>query len=87
MTDLDKENNKNQNDNDDEIILLCEFKTYHNPKKRDNYYDNDSDVNKEEVLKRWNKKKLSDPNVNLTVSHYRQRKNYYDEFLNFILSL
>ena len=66
-------NNKPQEDSDDDVILLYEYKTYYDPKKRTTYYDNDSEVNKQEVLKRWNKKKLSDPNVNLTVTHYRQR--------------
>ncbi len=72
--DLSDNQDKNQQDNDDDIILLCELKTYTDPKKRTNYYyDHDSVVDNEHVLKRWNKKKLSDPNVNLTVSHYRQR--------------
>lgn len=62
------------NNNTDDCILVDFIEGVNKESNlRETYYDNDSVVDKKEVMKRWNVKKLVDPNENLSVSHYRSR--------------
>lgn len=58
---------------DDEIVELFSADGWVNPYSEENYYDNDLIINSQEILKRWNLKRQSNPELNLTMCNYRSR--------------
>lgn len=67
------EKSKDFNDYEDDVIELFTIKNISNPFAKNTYFDDDQVIDQQEVLKRWKIKKLSDPNVNQSVSNHKQR--------------
>jgi len=65
--------NKVTDSDEDYIQELCVIQNVINKNKRETWYDNDTVVDTQGVLKRWNIKKMADPTVNNSRMNYRHR--------------
>jgi len=72
---VESSENRVTDSDEDYIQELCVIQNVINKNKRETWYDNDTVVDTQGVLKRWNIKKMADPTVNNSRMNY-EGKSY-----------